>query len=112
MRTKNEAMANDTQLELFDTDLFDWRRCRHCGHKPLAHTNGAVTIDHCLGGELGDVSEACCGHGHPDRAYVVIAPGCNKGWTFTKDLTVPYTRVRGQEAIDYSTSIGVGPATL
>jgi hypothetical protein len=105
--------APGLEMALFNPQPYE--SCRRCGKPPLAHTTGEVagllSIDACLGGELPDVAEACCGHGDVEHAYVVVAPGCQP-WTFTKDLTVPNTTLRGKDAIDYFASLGVGPAVF
>lgn len=59
-----------------------------CPHRDCGHCGGAVTgagHDFCLG-TLPGVVNACCGHGHVDDTYVVLATG---------------TRLSGHEAFSW-----------
>ncbi len=53
-------------LEKADDD----RRCAHCHEYPTEEG-----YDHCLG-FLPGVKHACCGHGIPENAYVVLDNDC------------------------------------
>lgn len=92
-------------------EYFDLTPCAHCGKGPQMVTRDEVEhythVDPCLG-VIPGVVQACCGHGDPDDAYVVIAPGYAPG-TMVPDIP-PLERVtlRYDEAVAYFDKIGVG----
>lgn len=78
----NECKWNiDTQQwEYIDGDVcIDGKRQRICNrcNKPTIDINGVERVDFCLQGltDCSFVTEACCGHGDDEAAYIGLADG-------------------------------------
>ena len=83
-------MADMSQIRgwpiYFDETVSKWRFCdtgeisedtwfnRPCGHCGLYGSSNEGQVDPCLG-VLAGVTNACCGHGNPEHAYICFMGG-------------------------------------
>lgn len=69
---------NKKQWEYEDGTIWinDKEICKRC-NKPRLDINGVVDCDFCLQGLTTSnfISDACCGHGNDDQAYIALKDG-------------------------------------
>lgn len=68
--------SESEEWRFVDTDepTVDTWASRPCGHCGLYGSSSDGDVDPCLG-ELAGVTNACCGHGNPEGAYIVFMGG-------------------------------------
>ena len=72
--TNKWIYPNDPEYENIDGKKK--RICPRC-HKPHVDVNGVCDVDFCLQGlsNCSFITNACCGHGRDEEAYITLADG-------------------------------------